>query len=172
MTNIQPLFIPSLPSFNPSADAPMPSPGLISPSISSIAAVASTMVSKLPHLVRYARIAMQEGIPERERDMDGIRARIFAWSACHQRQRSFDSNDFQYGLLTQTFTETCIRLGVPGESPIQYTYNTLFEEVSKLVADQRATVSSPEPQFVQLWTSLKKDDRKIETGLLDSYVEF
>ncbi|KAJ1301837.1 hypothetical protein OPQ81_009065 [Rhizoctonia solani] len=130
------------------------------------------MVNIIPHMVRYARVVMQEGIPERERNMDGIKARIYAWSACHQRQLSWDSNDCLSGLLTQTFTETCIRLGGTVDSPARYTYNMLFEEVSKLVAERRAASPNPAPQFVQLWTSLREDNRIIETSLLDSDVEF
>ncbi|KAF8716659.1 Caspase domain, partial [Rhizoctonia solani] len=163
-TERPPLYIPSLPSFNPTTEntTSLPSPSLLSPTIPSISAIASTVVNVLPQMVRYARIAMQEGIPDRERDMDRIRARIFAWSACHQRQLSWDSNDCQNGLLTRTFTETCLRLGTTAESPTRFTYNTLFEEVSKLVAESRATSLDPVPQFVQLWTSLREENRLIE----------
>ncbi|EUC62928.1 ICE-like protease (caspase) p20 domain protein [Rhizoctonia solani AG-3 Rhs1AP] len=165
-----PLIIPSFPSQD---NASIPStPSLTSPAITSIATIASTVVNILPRMTRYARIVMQEGIPVRERDMDEIQARIFAWSACHQRQQSWDSNDCSNGLFTQTFTETCTRLGGPIESPTRYTYHTLFEEVSKLVADMRATSPNPAPQFVQLWTSLKEESKNIETSLLDSHVEF
>ncbi|CAE6435179.1 unnamed protein product [Rhizoctonia solani] len=170
-TDKPPLFLPSLPSFDTNTGT-VTSPGLVSPTISSIATIATTVVNIIPHMVRYARIVMQEGIPEREKSMDGIRARIFAWSACHQRQQSWDSNDFQSGLLTQTFTETCLRLGGAAESPSRYTYNALFEEVSKLVAERRATSPNPVPQFVQLWTSLREENRGLETSLLNSYVEF
>ncbi|CUA68419.1 hypothetical protein RSOLAG22IIIB_07938 [Rhizoctonia solani] len=170
--------LPLIPSFPNSFSSPdntsgPPTPGLVSPTtISSIATIASTMVNIIPHMVRYARTVMQEGIPERERDMDGIQARVFAWSACHQRQESWDSNDCSNGLLTLTFTQTCVRLGGTSDSPTRYTYNALFEAVSKLVAEMRATSPNPAPQFVQLWTSLQEENRTVETNLLDSHVEF
>ncbi|CAE6447055.1 unnamed protein product [Rhizoctonia solani] len=174
-TTFNPLLI--IPPFSTSSlthdnnSAPS-TPGLVSPSKSSIAAIASTMVNIIPHMTRYARIVMQEGIPERERNMDRIQARIFAWSACHQRQLSWDSNDYSSGLFTQAFTETCIQLDGTIDSPTRYTYNTLFEAVSKLVADIRATSPNPAPQFVQLWTSLREENSIIETSLLDSHVDF
>ncbi|CAE6466193.1 unnamed protein product [Rhizoctonia solani] len=171
-TTFSPLIIPPPPSKSYNQENAPSSPGIVSPTFSSMANIVSTMVNVLPQMVRYARVAMQEGIPERERNMDGIQARIFAWSACHQRQLSWDSDDCTNGLLTQTFTETCIRLGGTIDLPTRYTYNTLFEEVSKSVAEKRATSVYPAPQFVQLWTSLREENRTIETSLLDSHVEF
>ncbi|KAH7320354.1 caspase domain-containing protein [Rhizoctonia solani] len=171
-TTIQPLMIPSFSSTSYNQENTPSSPGIVSPTFSSMANIVSTMVNAIPQMVRYARVAMQEGIPERERNMDGIQARIFAWSACHQRQLSWDSDDCTNGLLTQAFTETSIRLGGTIDSPTRYTYNTLFEEVSKLVAERRAMSVYPAPQFVQLWTSLKEESRTIETSLLDSPVDF
>ncbi|KAG8730805.1 cytochrome c oxidase subunit 1, partial [Ceratobasidium sp. 423] len=172
-SNPPPLLIPAFPTVANQDDASAPpTQGILSPTMSSIATIAFTMIKYVPHMIRYARIVMQEGIPEKERNMDGIQARIYAWSTCQQRQVSWDSNDCLNGLLTQTFTETCTRPGGTIDLPARYTYNTLFEEVSKLVAERRATSPNPAPQFVQLWTSLREESRIIETSLLDSHVEF
>ncbi|KAH7320352.1 hypothetical protein B0J17DRAFT_298311 [Rhizoctonia solani] len=122
----------------------------------SISTAVSIMIKVVPRLMRYAREVMQEGIPDRERDLDRIKARIFAWGACHQRQESWETNDRSAGLFTQTFTETCLRLAGPDETPNSFTYNQLFNEVSKLVAEKRACSGSgwgnskPAPQYVQV----------------------
>ncbi|CAE6506536.1 unnamed protein product [Rhizoctonia solani] len=190
-SNPPPLLIPSV-SNQDDAFTPT-SPGILPPTISSISIIASTMVKYAPRMVRYARIVMQEGIPERERNMDKIQARVYAWSGCHQRQSAWDSNDCSSGIFTQAFTETCTRLGGTVDLPTRYTYNTRFEEVSKLVTERRTASKEPEAQFVQvgnlfryknvpfqipgagqLWTSSRDENRIIETqtSLLDTCVEF
>ncbi|CAE6504102.1 unnamed protein product, partial [Rhizoctonia solani] len=182
---------------NSSGEAISPSPSVASVAESaapSISTVVCIMMKVVPRLMRYAREVMQEGIPDRERDLDNIKARIvseflisfaywakmlkFAWGACHQRQESWETNDRSAGLFTQTFTETCLRLAGPSGTPNQFTYNQLFNEVSQQVAEKRAGScagwgnSKPAPQFVQLWTSLKNAGRAAEINLLDSPVLF
>ncbi|ELU38083.1 hypothetical protein AG1IA_07890 [Rhizoctonia solani AG-1 IA] len=129
-TERPPLYIPSLPSFNPTTEntTSLPSPSLLSPTIPSISAIASTVVNVLPQMVRYARIAMQEGIPDRERDMDRIRARIRLPPA-----------SIVMGLerLSKRTLDPAKNLPV------------LMHELSKLVAESRAISPNPVPQFVQ-----------------------
>ncbi|CAE6496029.1 unnamed protein product [Rhizoctonia solani] len=102
----------------------------------------------------------------------------FAWGACHQRQESWETNDRSAGLFTQTFTETCLRMAGPDEAPNHFTYNELFNEVSKVVAEKRACAglgwgnSKPTPQYVQLWTSLRNANKATQDNLLGSQVLF
>ncbi|CAE6466189.1 unnamed protein product [Rhizoctonia solani] len=147
----------------------------------SISTAVSIMIKVVPRLMRYARAVIQEDIPDRERDLDRIEARIFAWGACHQRQESWETNDRSAGLFTQTFTETCLRMAGPDEAPNHFTYNELFNEVrsiSKVVAEKRACAglgwgnSKPAPQYVQLWTSLRNADKATQDNLLGSQVLF
>ncbi|KAB5587859.1 hypothetical protein CTheo_8698 [Ceratobasidium theobromae] len=136
---------------------------LISPVIATIASA----LSLIPQIVSSpATITLLEGIPVRERDMDRIRARIFAWAACHQRQRAWDSMDSPVGLLTHSFIQTWRRLTGTDESPSTFSYNQLFEGVSQAVSQERLLSTPPSPQFVQLWTSLKEVDRHLHVSMI------
>ncbi|CAE6528214.1 unnamed protein product [Rhizoctonia solani] len=44
-------------------------------------------------------IVFREAIPQGEKDLNNVKARIFAWNACHQRQWAFETDDG--GLLTE-----------------------------------------------------------------------
>ncbi|CCO31573.1 Metacaspase-1 [Rhizoctonia solani AG-1 IB] len=48
------------------------------------------------------RIELSDGLPEEERNKDGIKADVIFWSACHQRQPA--KNAFKSGLFTDMFT--------------------------------------------------------------------
>ncbi|KAJ1301834.1 hypothetical protein OPQ81_009062 [Rhizoctonia solani] len=153
-------------------------PAVVEPTVPRISRAVYVMMKVVPRLMRYAREVMQEGIPDQERDLDRIKARIFAWGACHQRQESWETNDRSAGLFTRTFTETCLRLAGSGDPLNEFSYNQLFNEVSQQVAEKRACSGSgwgnskPAPQFVQLWTSLKNVDSNDGINLLDSPVVF
>ncbi|CAE6504095.1 unnamed protein product, partial [Rhizoctonia solani] len=91
--------------------------------IKNLSSLMSSLTEVLPRriidLTRFA-INMKESIPERERQMNHIEARIFAWSACHQRHWAFETYDG--GLLTHAFTQQYRKLN-------RCTYNRLFEAI-------------------------------------------
>lgn len=105
-------------------------------------------------------VVMLEKIPKRERNMDHIRAQLFAWSSCHQRQLAWESSKWNAGLLTYFFSQSCRRLIENQAKTKPVTYEQLFETVSNLVSKGRATYKGgPESQFVQLWTSSRRSDQ-------------
>ncbi|CAE6504081.1 unnamed protein product [Rhizoctonia solani] len=92
------------------------------------------------------KIVFKEVIPEREKALNNVVARIFAWNACHQRQWAFETDEG--GLLTHSFTSVIHEYLNSNLSIEGLTYNKLFNEVSARVTRKRD--GHPIPQFVQV----------------------
>ncbi|CUA77256.1 hypothetical protein RSOLAG22IIIB_12633 [Rhizoctonia solani] len=113
---------------------------------------------------------LQENLPEREKQLNHIRARILSWSASHQRQEAWNSNNGYAGLFTWAFTQTCLKLKNNQTSPGFFTYQELYDEVSQFVEAQRQGSWPSRPQFVQLWSYLKDDEQATKDCLMKSRV--
>ncbi|CUA68420.1 hypothetical protein RSOLAG22IIIB_07939 [Rhizoctonia solani] len=117
-----------------------------------------------------AQVHLQEKLPEREKQLNHIRARIFSWGASHQRQEAWNSNNGYAGLFTRAFTQTCLKLKNNQTSPGFFTYEELYDEVSQFVEAQRQGSWPSRPQFVQLWSYLKDDEQATKDYLMKSRV--
>ncbi|CCO34637.1 Metacaspase-1 [Rhizoctonia solani AG-1 IB] len=101
-------------------------------------------------------VTLHENLPQREKAMNSIKARVLSWTASHQRQEAWDDNNGHAGLFTQSFTQACHELKVSGSGT--FTYRELYDKASEMVSKQRKEARHPRPQFVQLWSSLEDDE--------------
>ncbi|QRW24907.1 VHS domain protein [Rhizoctonia solani] len=115
-------------------------------------------------------VTLHENIPEREKAMNRVKARILSWSASHQRQEAWDHNDGSAGLFTKSFTQACKELKATQSGT--FTYKQLYHKANELVSRQREEATHPRPQFVQLWSSLEDDEQDTKDKLLESLVVF
>ncbi|KAG8697649.1 Ca(2+)-dependent cysteine protease [Ceratobasidium sp. 394] len=114
-------------------------------------------------LGRPSYIKMTERIPIKERKMDGIRAKTFVWTGCHQRQDAWGHDDRQpygWGIFSKAFTQAfethLSSLVGTSENERELDYNTLFIEISNSVLEETKKLGTL--QFVQLWTSFQDVD--------------
>ncbi|KAJ1301836.1 hypothetical protein OPQ81_009064 [Rhizoctonia solani] len=89
-----------------------------------------------------------EDIPPEERAMNHVVAKIFSWSASHQRQEAWNDSENQRGLFTRVFTKKCLEL----KDSQDFTYGNLYKAVSGEVTKQRGENKNlpSRPQFVQV----------------------
>ncbi|CCO32374.1 hypothetical protein BN14_06434 [Rhizoctonia solani AG-1 IB] len=96
-------------------------------------------------------------LPERERCMDGIKATVFHWSSCHQRQEAMDYGNYKGGYFTYAFCRAIEQMPSSGR-----TVGELYEDVERLlttaVKEHNHKHKPSHTQHCQLWTSLGDDD--------------
>ncbi|CAE6433859.1 unnamed protein product [Rhizoctonia solani] len=102
-------------------------------------------------------VLMVDKLPERERCMDGIKATVFHWSSCHQRQEAMDYGNYKGGYFTYAFCRAIEQMPSSGR-----TVGELYEDVERLlttaVKEHNHKHKPSHTQHCQLWTSLGDDD--------------
>ncbi|EUC62929.1 ICE-like protease (caspase) p20 domain protein [Rhizoctonia solani AG-3 Rhs1AP] len=119
-----------------------------------------------------AQVRMHENLPEKEKRMNHVRARIISWSASHQRQEAWNSKNGYAGLFTKAFTQACLTLRNDQANPRVFTYEQLYNEASRIVESQRMEFRFSRPQYVQLWSYLTDDEQTTKDQLMRSHVVF
>ncbi|KAF8695019.1 Caspase domain, partial [Rhizoctonia solani] len=137
-----------------------------------------------------ADVTLHEVLPDREKQMDHTKPYVVrCWTAAHSRQESWDTafggtftavsrssvpfffihQDFQ------SFIANCRKFRNSPNWSKEFTYRRLYEQVSSEITNiQKASIwnlkSGPNPQFVQLWSSLPDDTQGSKDDLLNSTV--
>ncbi|CAE6370301.1 unnamed protein product [Rhizoctonia solani] len=121
-----------------------------------------------------ADVTLHEALPDREKQMDHTKPYVVrCWTAAHSRQESWDTAFG--GTFTASFIANCRKFRNSPNWSKEFTYRRLYEQVSSEITNiQKASIwnlkSGPNPQFVQLWSSLPDDTQGSKDDLLNSTV--
>ncbi|CAE6435168.1 unnamed protein product [Rhizoctonia solani] len=80
-------------------------------------------------------VTLHENLPQREKAMNSVKARILSWSASHQRQEAWNHNDGHAGLFTQSFTQAYREQKMSGSGT--FTYKQLYHKARQVVLGDR-----------------------------------
>ncbi|QRV90041.1 metacaspase protein [Ceratobasidium sp. AG-Ba] len=106
-----------------------------------------------PRIVERPGHTPRDTLPADEIQLDGIKADVLAWSACHQRQQA--ANGYNAGIFTSKFTQI-----VKKAKNVSITVREFHEELrsgahSKAVKEEaEKDRTDPFLQYAQVWTSL------------------
>ncbi|CAE6385671.1 unnamed protein product [Rhizoctonia solani] len=112
-----------------------------------------------------SEVVLGEELPYEGIKMDRIKARMFAWGACHRLQYASEHDDQRGGFFTNAFT-TAMK-AVTKDTKVR----DLHALVDKIIMNESIQANQQDTQFCQLWTSGagrgNKDKEAFRNELLD-----